>query len=150
MKDSATLAWRVARNAEYLPKLGLDPDESFAKTFSEQFLGPGFDPPAWKSSRDILQLSVERFLPIFEGMSRILNRSYFFYTDDGHFGYGSVEIRIGDLVCALKGCEYPVVSRPEGEGFTFVGTCDVQGFLADGVLNGLLEGALIVKDFNLL
>ena len=61
----------------------------------------------------------------------------------------TLEIQVGDLVCALKGCEFPVILRREGEGFTFVGTCDVQGLVVEGVLDGLLEGAPILEVFNL-
>jgi hypothetical protein len=80
---------------------------------------------------------------------RILNESRFFYTDDGHFGYGSFEIQPHDFVCALKNCEFPVILRREDSGFTFVGTCVAQGLVDEGVLKGVIDGAPSLTEFIL-
>lgn len=45
----------------------------------------------------------------------------FFTTDTHYIGMASQNIQVGDLVCILFGCKYPVVLRPSGdEGYRLV------------------------------
>jgi hypothetical protein len=138
------------RIEKHLPKLGLVADENFARTFSEQFLGPGFDPPRWTSARQALgNLNAFDYFKFCESLAETLVDSRYFYTDDGYFGRGSFEIRPHDFVCALKGCEFPVILRQDDPGFTFLGTCVVQGLVEEGVLKDVIDGATSLEEFKL-
>lgn len=46
-------------------------------------------------------------------------------------GVGPKQIREKDMICALRGCKYPVVLRPDGDGYRFVSTAYVDN-LWDG------------------
>jgi hypothetical protein len=43
----------------------------------------------------------------------------------------SPDVRKGDKVCVINGCDFPVLLRQEGSSYSFVGQCYVQG-LVDG------------------
>ena len=140
---------RSERFEKYLPKLGIASDERFARTFADQFLGPGSEAPPWSSPDQALYLNLAYSYQILMGLALILDQSRFFYTEDGYFGYGSLEIQPGDFVCALKGCEFPVILRRTDEEFKFVGTCVVQGLVDEGVLTSLIGGTESLESFDI-
>jgi hypothetical protein len=140
---------RSERFEKYLPKLGIASDERFARTFADQFLGPGSEAPPWSGPDQALYLNLAYSYQVLMGLALILDQSRFFYTEDGYSGYGSMKIQPGDFVCALKGCEFPVILRRMDEEFKFVGTCVVQGLVDEGVLTSLIGGAESLESFDI-
>ncbi|KAM5383485.1 hypothetical protein ACJZ2D_002178 [Fusarium nematophilum] len=50
-------------------------------------------------------------------------------SEDGYIGLAGAEAQEGDVVCILASCNSPVVLRPEGDNYLFVGCCFVLGLL---------------------
>ncbi len=59
---------------------------------------------------------------------RMLRRR-FLITSNGSFGLGPRDTREGDVVFVLYGCSVPVVLRPDGDGWLFVGEVFVAGIM---------------------
>lgn len=57
-----------------------------------------------------------------------MNRAVFI-TGSGHFGLGPYFAAQNDVVSVLYGSRFPVVLRPIGEDFIFLGTCYVDGIM---------------------
>lgn len=67
-------------------------------------------------------------------------------TVDGYLGMAGGDARVDDVVYVIKGCPTPILLRPEGDHFLFVGPCFVLGLMNDEI-NGLLESGHTKVDF---
>jgi hypothetical protein len=123
-----------------LPKLGLAGDQNFTKTFSKQFLGDTAALGPWADASEIYRgygYSVE-YLKVLDRIMKNLDEKQFFHTEDGYLGIVPDIVHTNDIVCALKGCRFPVILRQVESHFVLVGTCLIQG-LMDGKLRKALE-----------
>jgi len=50
-------------------------------------------------------------------------------TENGYLGLASALTQMGDRIALLKGSKTPVIIRPKGEGWGFVGDCYVHGIM---------------------
>jgi hypothetical protein len=70
-------------------------------------------------------------------------------TEKGRVGMALELSRRGDLVCLLFGCRMPVVLRPEGEYFRFMGECYVHGLMFGEGMEAFERGEYQVEKFEL-
>ncbi|PMD64881.1 uncharacterized protein K444DRAFT_520287 [Hyaloscypha bicolor E] len=70
-------------------------------------------------------------------------------TEKGHVGMALELSRRGDLVCLLFGCRMPVVLRPEGEYFRFMGECYVHGLMFGEGIEAFERGEYQMEKFEL-
>jgi hypothetical protein len=61
-------------------------------------------------------------------------------TKTGYLGLAPAESRPGDTVAVLYGCNYPVILRPSGDGFKYVGESYIDGLTHGEALEGLRRG----------
>jgi len=132
-----------------LPKLGLDPDKDFAKTFSKQFLEDSEMLGPWKSATQALHGNLAASLTIFCSLERSLDSRCIFCTEDGWIGIGPVDLMRGDLVCAVKNCQFPVLLRPEDDHFLLLGTTLIHGLMDGAVLAELDSRSSSVQEFKI-
>jgi len=71
-------------------------------------------------------------------------------TDKGHIGMALELSRRGDLVCLLFGCKMPVVLRPEGDYFRFMGECYVHGLMFGEGIDAYGRGEYEAEKFELI
>jgi hypothetical protein len=71
-------------------------------------------------------------------------------TQKGYVGMTLELSRRGDLVCLLFGCRMPVVLRPEGDYFRFMGECYVHGLMFGEGVKALERGEYEVEKFELI
>jgi len=65
----------------------------------------------------------------------------FFRTDDGWMGVTAGEVRSGDILYVMLGCDVPVIIRKSGEGrHLFVGTCMVIGCMGGEIVKEAIRG----------
>lgn len=64
-----------------------------------------------------------------EAMANACMNRAFFITGSGHFGLGPYFAVEDDIVGVLYGLQFPVVLRPMGKDFLFLGTCYVHGIM---------------------
>ncbi|GAB1318982.1 Heterokaryon incompatibility protein 6, OR allele [Madurella fahalii] len=69
-----------------------------------------------------------------------LNIGRLFETGEGHLGLAPLDVSAGDVVCVLDGFQYPVVLRPAGDKYIFVGACFVLGLMAGEAKAALQDG----------
>lgn len=50
-------------------------------------------------------------------------------TKKGHFGLVDNDVRQGDQVCVFFGGRMPVILRPDGEHYHFIGECYIHGLM---------------------
>jgi hypothetical protein len=62
---------------------------------------------------------------------RVADARRFFVTENGRFGWVPYRTEEGDSVCVFRGMRTPVIMRPQGNRWNFIGVCYVQG-LMDG------------------
>jgi hypothetical protein len=74
---------------------------------------------------------------------------YMFRTDTGYIGLCGGEMKAGDLLCVLFGCEHPVVLRRVGYEYLFLGKCFVLGFMDGEAVRMVDEGKLQVEQFDI-
>ena len=84
-----------------------------------------------------------------KGILRTFRVNRVFHTDDSYLGIGSSLIQPHDVVCALKGCDFPVILRREASGFIFICTSLVQGFVDEGVLKDLIDRHGSLEEFEI-
>ncbi|KAF2733110.1 hypothetical protein EJ04DRAFT_565389 [Polyplosphaeria fusca] len=63
-----------------------------------------------------------------------------FVTASGHLGLGPSDTAAGDRLCILAGHKMPVLLRPKGEKYTFVGDCYVDDVMRGEAVVALREG----------
>jgi hypothetical protein len=61
-------------------------------------------------------------------------------TETGYLGLAPAESRPGDTVAILYGCNYPVILRPSGDGFKYIGESYIDGLTHGEALEGLRRG----------
>ena len=59
------------------------------------------------------------------------------------------ETEVGDVVCILLGCSYPVILRPKDEGFKLVSFAMLDGFMEGEAMAALAEGKHELRDFDI-
>jgi hypothetical protein len=54
---------------------------------------------------------------------------HFFVSENGKFGWVPLRTEVSDQVCVFRGMRIPVIMRPRGDRWGFIGACYVQGSL---------------------
>jgi hypothetical protein len=54
---------------------------------------------------------------------------------------------VSDIVCILFGCDTPVVLRPNGDGFEFIGECFIHGIMDGELIKEYEEGSIQSTEF---
>lgn len=70
-------------------------------------------------------------------------------TDKGYIGMFPELARKGDILCVLFGSRMPVILRPKGRYYLFIGECYVQGIMFGETMNDLRKGTYSVQEFEL-
>ncbi|KAK1753958.1 heterokaryon incompatibility protein-domain-containing protein [Echria macrotheca] len=95
-----------------------------------------------RSAQDLLQLAgfyqiLAAFAdPFDKAEGRVRDARRFFVSQNGKFGWVPLRARVGDRVCVFRGMRIPVIMRPRGDRWEFIGACYVHG-LMDGEIWGL-------------
>jgi len=58
---------------------------------------------------------------------RVRDARRFFVSENGKFGWVPLRTEVGDQVCVFRGMRIPVIMRPRGDRWEFIGACYVQG-----------------------
>lgn len=74
-----------------------------------------------------------------EAMANACMNRAFFVTESGRFGLGPYFLAENDVVAVLYGLQFPVVLRPIGGDFFFLGTCYVDGIMHGEASSGREE-----------
>ncbi|KAH6644895.1 hypothetical protein C7974DRAFT_30070 [Boeremia exigua] len=67
------------------------------------------------------------------GLCRRLDRKKLFQTQHGRLGIASPEVKIGDSIILLRGCNLPMVARPDGEKWRLIAPSHIP---QDGIMEG--------------
>jgi len=70
-------------------------------------------------------------------------------TDTGFLGLAPETARKGDMVVALFSCNFPVILRPFGNLFKYIGECYVQGLMRGEAIIALKRGDYQAIDMTL-
>jgi hypothetical protein len=65
----------------------------------------------------------------------------FFATNKDSIGMGLQDVAVGDLVCVLLGCTYPVILRPRAGHVVFMGEAYIDGYMLGEAMEGLPRDA---------
>ncbi|OCL13103.1 hypothetical protein AOQ84DRAFT_385641 [Glonium stellatum] len=71
-------------------------------------------------------------------LQKIAKSTFCFHTSDGDVGIGPPQVRVGDQICVLGKCTFPVVLRPVGGHYRYIGPCFIVG-LTEGEASKTLE-----------
>jgi hypothetical protein len=66
---------------------------------------------------------------------------------EGYMGLVPKLATVGDIVCILFGCDTPVVLRPIGDGFVFIGECYIHGIMDGELITEYKEGSILSEEF---
>jgi hypothetical protein len=80
--------------------------------------------------------------PFDKAEGRVRDSRRFFVSENGRFGWVPLRTNIGDLVCVFRGMRIPVIMRPRGDRWEFIGACYVHGWMDGEVwdIDGLQWG----------
>jgi len=70
-------------------------------------------------------------------------------TEKGYIGEATRRCQVGDVVCVLFGCNYPVILRPIEGHYEFVGTAYLEGIMHGEVIQAMEEGKVQSQVFEL-
>lgn len=70
-------------------------------------------------------------------------------TDKGYIGMVPELARHGDIIAVMFGCRLPVVLRPKGKHFLFIGECYVHGLMFGESMDDLKRGVYKIVEFEL-
>jgi hypothetical protein len=73
----------------------------------------------------------------------------FFISYSGMVGLAGEEVLEGDVICVLFGCSLPVILRPVGDHFIYVGEAYADGYMWGRAIEELDEGAYEVREFEI-
>lgn len=71
-------------------------------------------------------------------------------TRTGFLGLVPEETKVGDTVAILLGCGYPVILRPCGDGYKYVGECYIDGLMNGEAIEAANRGEYEVKNISIL
>lgn len=72
-----------------------------------------------------------------------------FITQGGYFAVGPENIRSGDIVSVLLGCDAPVVLRSVGDRYALVGQCYVEGLMDGQAIKWVEEGKAAEQELEI-
>jgi hypothetical protein len=78
------------------------------------------------------------------GLCRRLDRKKLFQTQHGRLGIASSEIKVGDSILLLQGCNLPMVARADGENWRLIAPAYIQ---QDGMMDGKLWETARLRQF---
>jgi hypothetical protein len=55
-------------------------------------------------------------------------------TKNGYLGLAPEEVEVNDVVAILFGCKFPVILRPSGQNYVYIGECYVDGLMDGEIL----------------
>ncbi|KAH8587764.1 heterokaryon incompatibility protein-domain-containing protein [Bisporella sp. PMI_857] len=67
--------------------------------------------------------------PFDKAESRVRHGRHFFVSENGRFGWVPLRTKVGDRVCVFRGMRIPVIMRPRGDRWEFIGACYVHGWM---------------------
>jgi hypothetical protein len=70
-------------------------------------------------------------------------------TEKGYFGMAPEQTRRGDVVCILLGGRLPVILRPVGQHWEFIGECYIHGVMQGEAMADLENGLYKQQSFEL-
>jgi hypothetical protein len=77
------------------------------------------------------------------------DQEYVFRTENGYIGLSDGEAKSGDQVCVIFGCRQPVILRPVGAYYQFIGVCYVLGFMEGEAVQDVKDGKRRVEAFDI-
>jgi hypothetical protein len=69
---------------------------------------------------------------------KIAQSTFCFQTSEGDIGIGPPQVSVGDQICVLSQCSFPVILRPVDDRYLYVGPCFMVG-LMEGEASRTLE-----------
>lgn len=67
--------------------------------------------------------------PAFSVMEETAESRVLIITGTGHIGFAPISTKVGDQIYLLFGSHVPIVLRPYGEKFKFIGACYIHGIM---------------------
>lgn len=78
-----------------------------------------------------------------------MNKRRLVISETGLVGLGMWNAEVGDLICVLLGCKFPVLLRKIGDQYVLVGEVYIDGIMDGEVLKGLNDGRYSLKSFEI-
>jgi hypothetical protein len=91
------------------------------------------------ASRRATYEKAESYLEMLFDMDVMFEERRLFTTGDGRIGSVPMSAERGDVIAVLAGCDMPVVLRPRGDGYVFVGACFVDGLMKGEGVSGVTD-----------
>lgn len=64
--------------------------------------------------------------PFNKAEGRVRYRRRFFISENGRFGWVPLRTEVGDRICVFRGMRIPVIIRPRGDRWEFIGACYIH------------------------
>ncbi|PVH82257.1 hypothetical protein DL98DRAFT_620246 [Cadophora sp. DSE1049] len=95
--------------------------------------------------------SFEQDLQLIKGYASLDYPREFIVTKKGYVGQApySGRVRSGDVISVLFGCSIPVILRPVGSHYEFIGDCYLDGIMYGDAIKSLEEGKVQLQAFEL-
>jgi hypothetical protein len=102
----------------------------------------------WLGEVDIMERGAMHCVGFLSQLKKIVQMS-FILTDKECMGLTPYAVKEGDIVCVLLGYEVPVILRPVGDHYVFLGDCFVYGLMDGEALRDFIEGKVVLKEFTI-
>jgi hypothetical protein len=84
---------------------------------------------SWGSLESGTPLDKNNATAISSHVENIVKSTFCFRTADGDIGLGPPQVRVGDKICVLSKCSFPVILRQIGNIYRYVGPCFMVGLM---------------------
>lgn len=78
-----------------------------------------------------------------------MNKRRLIISETGLVGLGLWNAEVGDLICVLLGCNFPVLLRKSGVHYVLVGEAYIDGIMNGEALQGLQDGRYGLESFEI-
>lgn len=73
----------------------------------------------------------------------------FILAEKDSIGFAPRGTKVGDIICVLLGHSVPIVLRPKGDYYSYVGQCSVYGLMDGEAVQEFTYGNAVLTEFTI-
>ena len=105
--------------------------------------------PGDENDEEYLEVEDKERLGTIISASLSMNRRRLVISENGYVGLGMWNVEVGDLICILLGCNFPVILRRIENHYVLIGEAYIDGIMNGEAMEGLKNGEHETQSFEI-